>query len=138
MRHTDGPAEPTQRLRRILLAEDDDAQRAGLCDFLELSGYDVCAVASGTDLLDMLALVADGLAARPDLIITDIHMPGIPGLNVAEELRAVGWEEPIIVISGFAGGRGVADRIDELDDTWIMAKPFEPTRLAELVFELTQ
>jgi CheY-like chemotaxis protein len=125
------------RLRHILLAEDDDDQRAGLRDFFELSGYSVSSVASGTELLEAVAEMNGGTQERPDLIITDIHMPGVPGLNVAEELRAEGWLEPIIVISGIHPNTVVADRLDELENVRFVPKPFDPEALADIVYELT-
>lgn len=123
--------------RRILLAEDDDEQRLGLCDYLELSGYEVAAVASGSELLEALADVLSGKQARPDLIITDIHMPGVPGLNVAEEIRAEGWGEPIIVISAFGNVPNVLQRLAGLEAVRFLAKPFDPAALTDIVDDLT-
>jgi CheY-like chemotaxis protein len=89
-------------------------------------------VSTGSELLEVLAQVSLGLAECPDLIITDIHMPGIPGLSVVEELRAEHWLAPIIVISAFARRPGVAARIALLDSVCVVEKPFDPAALAAL------
>ena len=127
-----------QTATKILLAEDDVDQREDLTEFLVHSGYEVESVSSGTELLDALAEVTLGLKARPDVIITDIQMPGVPGLNVAEELRAEGWNEPIIVISAFGPLPLIALRLEQLDDVRFVAKPFDPDKLVEMVHELTK
>lgn len=127
----------SRRIRRLLIAEDDAAQRIGLTDFFEMSGYEVSAVASGTEMLEAMARMVDGESLRPDLIITDIQMPGFTGVNVIEGMRAGGWSEPIIVITGFSQRRAVLDRLGELEDVVLMAKPFDPEALAGLVYQLT-
>jgi hypothetical protein len=52
-------------------------------------------------------------------------------------MRAGGWMEPIIVITGFSQRSAVLDRISELEDVVLMAKPFDPEALAGLVYQLT-
>src|SRR5437868_3381872 len=67
---------------RIVVIEDDDAIRATLIDLLELNG---CSVSSATNGIDGLALVQREGA---DVILTDIHMPGLDGFQLIERLRA--------------------------------------------------
>ena len=119
----------------ILLAEDDLDVQAALTEFLELSGYHVVAVSNGSDMLDALANCAASGQREADLIITDVRMPGFNGLSIAEELRADGWKQPIIVISAF-GDEVIRERIRRLDQCEFFAKPLDPQRLERMLAEL--
>ncbi|HEY4220019.1 MAG TPA: response regulator [Myxococcota bacterium] len=112
----------------ILLAEDDIDVQAALIEFLELSGYDVLAVSNGSDMLDALATTAAASERDVDLIITDVRMPGFNGLSIAEELRADGWKQPIIIISAF-GDDVIRERVRRMDDIEFFSKPLDPQRL---------
>jgi CheY-like chemotaxis protein len=131
--HDDSYETRLARRPRIVLAEDDIDVQAALCDFLALSGYEVVACNNGADMLDALAEVAGGNAA--DIIITDVRMPGMNGLSIAEELRADGWKQPIIVISAF-GDEVIRERISRLDQCEFFSKPLDPERLEGLLLEL--
>lgn len=119
---------------RILLAEDDDDMRSGLAELLRTAGFDVEQVASGTEMLETLSLADDG-PDSPDVIITDVIMPGFSGINVIEELRAEGWRQPILVISGF-DATTVAARVARLRGVRFLAKPLDPPEVLALVQQL--
>src|SRR4051812_23050250 len=120
----------------ILLAEDDLDVQAALTEFLELSGYDVVAVNNGSDMLDALASAAAREDREADLIITDVRMPGFNGLSIAEELRADGWKQPIIIISAF-GDDVIKERIRRLEgQTEFFPKPLDPGRLEKTLADL--
>ena len=123
---------------RVLLAEDDFDVRLGIARLLDVYGYEVRAVASGTELLDMLATwILDGRGEAPaDVIITDVRMPGFDGLHIVEGLRDNGWLAPIVVISAF-GDDALRERLKRLRDVRFLAKPFDPGTLAHLLAELT-
>ncbi|MBS0333371.1 MAG: response regulator [Proteobacteria bacterium] len=80
---------------RILLAEDDDSLRGFLARALERAGYDVVACADG----DEAAAVLD---EDWDLLLTDIVMPGMDGIEVARQAAARHPELRIMFITGFA------------------------------------
>jgi len=82
--------------RTVLLAEDDDAMRSILVEVLEDDGYRVHAVADGAGLMERLR------QEPVDVIITDVHMPGIDGLELLATLRTLGLGTAVILISGFA------------------------------------
>ncbi len=123
--------------RRVLLAEDDFDVRMGIARLLDMYGYEVRAVASGAELLDVLATwILDGDEALPaDAIVTDVRMPGFDGLHIVEGLREHGFQEPIVVISAF-GDDDLRQRLKKLPDVRFLAKPFDPSRLTTVLAEL--
>jgi CheY-like chemotaxis protein len=122
----------------ILIAEDDATFRGLLRATLEKAGYRVVEACSGGELLDRLA---DLGFARADerslgLVITDLRMPGLSGVDAVRVLRAGPWRRvPVILITAFgdvqthaqARALGVADVFD---------KPFDLAALAARVASL--
>ncbi len=80
---------------RILLAEDDDSLRGFLARALERAGYEVKACADGEE-------AAAVLDQDWDLLLTDIVMPGMDGIEVARQAAALHPDLRIMFITGFA------------------------------------
>jgi DNA-binding NtrC family response regulator len=122
------------RSRRILLAEDDDDVRWALTDLLTAEGYDVVAVPDGTALLEHLgaALLLEQRDAPPELIITDVRMPGLNGIRLLEGVRARGWKIPVILISAF-GDDQVRMQARQLGATAFLDKPLDLAALQSLL-----
>jgi two-component system response regulator GlrR len=83
---------------RILIAEDDPAIRSLLGDVLSEAGYCVETAADGRIAVDMVT------RAQPDLLITDLLMPGLTGWSVLARVRRQAPQLPILVISGAVTG----------------------------------
>ncbi len=81
---------------RVLVADDEEVIASTLAAILELAGYEVCAVYGGEAALRLLDLF------KPDLVITDITMPGITGVEVAFAARAALPRCKILLFSGHA------------------------------------
>ncbi|MFD9097314.1 response regulator transcription factor [Streptomyces collinus] len=102
----------------MLLAEDDRAIRHALERALTLEGYAVTAVADGVEAL------AQAHRTPPDVLVLDVMMPGIDGLQVCRVLRAEGDRTPILMLTALVE---TADRIAGLDagaDDYVV-KPFD-------------
>ncbi|MFF5143818.1 response regulator transcription factor [Streptomyces sp. NPDC013157] len=102
----------------VLLAEDDRAIRHALERALTLEGYEVTAVADGVEAL------AHAHRTSPDVLVLDVMMPGIDGLQVCRVLRAEGDRTPILMLTALVE---TADRIAGLDagaDDYVV-KPFD-------------
>lgn len=84
-------------MARILIADDDPILRMTVVEFLGAEGHDVIEAVDGREALDMLA------SAPFDLLIVDMLMPNVDGLEVIMQLRKSGVALPILAIS--SGGR---------------------------------
>ncbi|MFD8566618.1 response regulator transcription factor [Streptomyces sp. NPDC059639] len=102
----------------MLLAEDDRPIRNALERALALEGYVVTAVADGVE------AIAAAHRSRPDILVLDVMMPGIDGLQVCRVLRAEGDRTPILMLTALVE---TPDRIAGLDagaDDYVV-KPFD-------------
>jgi len=91
--------------RHLLVIDDDTIVRESICAYLEDSGYRIhqaADAASGLQLLSQHTL---------DLIITDLCMPGLDGLNVLRAVREVSPNIPVIVVSGMGVVRDVVEAL---------------------------
>ena len=110
---------------RILLAEDDDSMRVYLCRALERSGYEVVAVDRGTAALPLIT------QERFDLLLTDIVMPEMDGIELAQHVAAVAPGTRVMFITGFAAVTLRAGRM--APEAKVLSKPFH---LRDLVLEV--
>jgi CheY-like chemotaxis protein len=93
----------SRRALRIILAEDDDAMRSMIQQVLTRAGHTVVAVEDGFELADYLELVRTRSGVElPDLILSDVRMPGRTGLEVLHEVRQKGMTCPVLLLSAFA------------------------------------
>lgn len=126
---SNGSARP--RPRTVLLAEDDDAVRGFVQAALEQSGYAVIAAPDGRAAGDLFAAAPD----RFDLVLTDVVMPHAIGPELAARVRRLRPGVPVLFMSGFPGGHGIAP--DALSpDERLLAKPFSVGDLIATVGEL--
>ncbi len=80
---------------RILIAEDDDMSRQNLKDLLEESGYEAVAFTDGKEAMD--AYVTD----RYDLVLTDLRMPHMDGLELLSFIKEINPDALVILITGY-------------------------------------
>ena len=115
---------------KILIADDDPQLLRALRITLTAKGYDVCTAADGAQ------AIAAAIDRRPDLILLDLGMPQLDGVEVIQAVR--GWAQtPILVVSGRAGS---ADKVEALDagaDDYL-TKPFAIDELLARVRALTR
>ncbi|MFE8602485.1 response regulator [Archangium violaceum] len=95
------PSEPHPP--RILLAEDDTELRSLLTLTLARAGFAVVALEDGFELSDYVSLtqVCGGPLLPPDLILSDVRMPGLTGLDVLTRAQAAGLFCPVVLLSAF-------------------------------------
>jgi two-component system, OmpR family, KDP operon response regulator KdpE len=101
---------------RILVVEDDPQLLRAMRITLHARGHEVVAVATGRKAL------SEAAAARPDLVVLDLGLPDLDGVEVIEGLR--GWTSvPIIVLSGRTSGGDKVAALDAGADDYV-TKPF--------------
>ena len=110
---------------RILLAEDDDSMRAYLARALERSGYQVVAVDRGTAALPLIE------TETFDLLLTDIVMPEMDGIELAQKASAIAPDMRVMFITGFAAVALKAGKA--APSAKVLSKPFH---LRDLVAEV--
>jgi two-component system response regulator MprA len=102
---------------RVLVVDDDKAVRESLRRSLEFNGYDVSMASDGAEALAGIAV------ANPDVVVMDVMMPRLDGLEATKALRKAGNDVPIIVLTA---RDAVGDRVEGLDagaDDYL-TKPF--------------
>lgn len=116
---------------RILVCDNEPALRALVLGALAESDYEVCEARNGDESLELAREL------EPDLIVLDMMMPGLTGLQVLAELRTDERfrETPVIMLTARAQA---SDRIAAADAgvSRFVAKPFSPLELASIVEEL--
>ena len=110
----------------ILVVDDDPRITELLRRILAFEGYSVAIAATGNEALNRV------LERPPDLIVLDIMLPGLNGLEIAQRLRAAGDNVPILMLTA---RDAVADRVQGLEtgaDDYLV-KPFAPEELVARV-----
>jgi two-component system, OmpR family, KDP operon response regulator KdpE len=101
---------------RILIADDDEQLQRALRITLTARGYDVVTAHDGAEAIDVAA------NAHPDLILLDLGMPRVEGIDVIRAIRA--WSKvPILVLSGRTDSTEKVDALDAGADDYV-TKPF--------------
>jgi two-component system response regulator (stage 0 sporulation protein F) len=116
-------------MARILIIDDDEEMQSLLKDFLEEDGFETDSVGNGVDAFRKLD-------TEPfDLIITDIRMPGLTGLDILPVLKRLQPNASILVITAF-GGDEVYQRSRERGATAYLEKPIQFNKLRTLLHQL--
>ena len=116
---------------RILVAEDEIHLRRLISSVLESSGYSVDTVANGAEAWDRLRQDPD-----IDLILTDLHMPGVDGFELLRRVQGLPEPErkPVIVLTAVGQILQHAKAV-ELGAVRVMTKPFSSLEMLEAVKE---
>src|SRR5712675_2670453 len=104
--------------KRILIVEDNKLDMRLLKDILEWRGYETLQTADGLEAINL------AFATRPDLILMDIQLPDISGLEVTRRLRGDDRSKrvPIVAVTAFAMGWHEREALDSGCDAYI-SKP---------------
>ncbi|HVR40014.1 MAG TPA: response regulator [Thermoanaerobaculia bacterium] len=123
--------------RKVLVVEDNDMNMQLVEYLLEEGGYDIVKATSGEE---ALAITRDAASVAPDLILMDIHLPGMDGLSVVREMKTSTRTQrvPILALTAHAM-RGDKDRFLEAGCDGYISKPIDvKTFLASIEQYLTK
>lgn len=131
----DWEEEPTNRfeklaMARVLVAEDDDSLRAMMAARLRLDGCEVIEARTGDEALDVITQVWEGRGPIEglDLLVMDVRMPGLSGIEIAYVLRSWHVRAPVLFVTAYPE----PDLLTEVRQLQarIIAKPFGLSRLS--------
>ena len=111
--------------KTVLVVDDEDGIRKISATILEMHGYDVLTAVNGEAALAVLRTEHQ----RIDMVLLDLTMPGISGLEVLKIASAKYSEIPVVLCSGYLAG--VSEKIG--DERLRLAKPFAAKQLIEIV-----
>jgi DNA-binding response OmpR family regulator len=124
---TTNPTEPaTPQARRVLVVDDEAEVCALLEEFLAPKGYRIRSVADGA------AALREVMKEAPDLVLLDIDMPRLDGIEALRAIRGVAREVKIVMISGKAS-LDTAKRTLAYGAFDYIAKPFDLDHVSEVV-----
>ena len=118
--------------KKVLVVEDNELNLKLFCDLLRAHGYEAEPVRDGWD------VVARARESRPDLIVMDIQLPHVTGLELIETIKADAALKnvPIMAVTAYAA-KGDEERIREAGAEAYISKPVTVSRFMEAVRELT-
>lgn len=111
---------------RILVVEDEPVVRALLCEFLRKNGFDVLEAKDGERGVELYRL------AHPQLILTDIMLPGLNGLDLLNEVKSDGDQTIVILMTGYGNEEFLLKALRG-GATNYFAKPFDYAELLAFI-----
>jgi DNA-binding NtrC family response regulator len=131
--HTSSALVHTRRERpHVFLAEDDHDLRPLFLAGLLRAGHQVTAASDGREILAFLSAASRGLLARPDVVVMDVRMPHLTGLEVLQFLADMAYGVPVVLITGF-GDVTTRARAYALGAIEILDKPVSCARIVAAI-----
>ncbi len=112
---------------RVLIVDDDELLRKSLRAIVLDGGWDSAEAADGQEALDRLA------SFDADVIVTDLVMPRMDGIEFLQTLRAAGDTRPAIVLTGFGSLDKALSTVHDLHAFWFLEKPVKSNALKALL-----
>lgn len=110
----------------VAIVDDDPGVRGSVDSLLRSAGFAGCPFAGGE------ALLSSGEEARIACIITDLHMPGMTGIELQGELARRGWGQPVIVMTAFPTAAARTQALT-CGAHAFLTKPIDPDALLDAV-----
>ena len=112
---------------RILIVDDEEAQRNGLASIVSAWGFHADTAFDGQDALEKLA------ESTPNVILTDLKMPRVDGFELLRRINSSGTKVPAIVLTAFGNLETAIETIHNLGAFWFLEKPIQPAALRVLL-----
>jgi len=120
--------EPVDKLLKVLIVDDEVSQRTGLAGMVNAWGMSADTASEGGEALEKVA------SFSPDVIVTDLNMPGMDGYQFLEKLKELGSDAPpSIVLTAFGSIETGVRTVHELGAFWFLEKPVQSNVLQVLL-----
>ena len=110
----------------VLLVEDDQDNRELMSEVLEAAGFTVVAAGDGREALRRLGERVIGV------VVTDVGMPGVGGLEVARAAKRIG-PIPVVIVTGYTEREDIATALGRREIDHVLVKPADPEALVAAV-----
>ncbi len=118
-------------MSRILIVDDEPDMRLAVRNVLKLRGYEISEAGDGPSALEMAR------ESRPDLVLLDMRLPGMDGIEVLDGLKKIDDTVPVVMITGYGHIQSAVD-VMKLGASEYLQKPFENAQLVETVKRFIQ
>jgi DNA-binding NtrC family response regulator len=112
---------------KVLIVDDEISQRTGLAGMVNAWGMGADTASEGAEALEKVA------SFSPDVIVTDLNMPGMDGYQFLEKLQELGDSPPTIVLTAFGNIETGVRTVHELGAFWFLEKPVQSNVLQVLL-----
>src|ERR1700730_13710891 len=119
--------EEVEKLLKVLIVDDEVSQRTGLAGMVNAWGMAADTASEGGEALEKVA------SFSPDVIVTDLNMPGMDGYHFLEKLQEQGEAPPTIVLTAFGNIETGVRTVHELGAFWFLEKPVQSNVLQVLL-----
>jgi DNA-binding NtrC family response regulator len=116
-----------EKLLRVLIVDDEVSQRTGLAGMVNAWGMTAETASDGAEALEKLA------QHDIDVIVTDLHMPGVSGYELLQKLQEMGDAPPAVVLTAFGNIETAVKTVHEFGAYWFQEKPVQPAVLQVLL-----
>jgi DNA-binding NtrC family response regulator len=118
-----------EKMKKILVVDDDPNIAEVIEEYFDRPEYDVCTMLYGEKVPETVARI------KPDLILLDIKLPDVSGIEVLKTLRATGYQAPVVIITGNVSAGAAMEAMKEGAYEYL-PKPFNLDELGQLVDKL--
>ena len=112
---------------RVLIADDEENQRAGLAKMIQSWGFSIDTAADGQEALEKLS------TTPVHVLVTDLMMPRMDGFELLKRLGSQGGMPPAIVLTAFGNIETAIQTMHDLGAFWFLEKPIQPSALKVLL-----
>jgi signal transduction histidine kinase/DNA-binding NarL/FixJ family response regulator len=124
--HGSDPAGAREAIARVLVVDDEPSVVDVFREFLTAQGYELTVAANGEDAVKRIPDL------KPDIILTDINLPGLSGLEVMRFAKTVDAEVAVIVVTGYASASSAIDALRQGAYDYV-TKPFDLDDVHQIV-----